>query len=195
MLEEEFDGIVLGGILFEKESVTDPQMTDSVGIKNENIGIPDLILRDIEMGLKNYRAAVTAIFQNPTPTVIRDLSIEGNIYKDGEDEVYKTASMSSEAKIAPNSTMDFVIDWGNQRLEEGSYEFIATAVAGEYKWDFQKNFTIEDKVARITNKEAVDIERDDTPCSIFAHRENTYQILLRFRLVVFFVPILIEGMK
>lgn len=177
MPNEAFDGIVLGGILFEKENDNQESEASGFGIENRYayvIGIqlresevvvtPELVLKDIKTGLENYRTAVTAIIQNPTARIISGLTLEGFITKiDDADSEFEKKALKEDIRLAPNSTMDFIIDWENEPLEEGIYEFSGRATTEEDEWLFEREFEIKNDEARLMNKEAVNIERDYTP--------------------------------
>ena len=51
--------------------------------------------------------------------------------------MFKTASIES-GQFAPNSTLEFVIDWENQYLELGDYLLKLTAIDGNQKWSWDE---------------------------------------------------------
>ena len=167
--EDPFEGYLLGGIHFEK--VVEEELTNE-GVQIQNryaylIGLqvtedeqqvePNLELTDIEPTLINYRTAVVAKLQNDQPTIINDVTISAEVFEVGGEEPIKTAVMEN-SQFAPNSTMDFVIDWENQYLEPGDYQLKLLATSGRYEWEWDESFSITDEQAQISD-EAVEIEQ------------------------------------
>lgn len=169
---EEYDGIILGGLHFEKVNDEGDQ-AQGVQIQNQYayvIGVqlsendhevePLLHLRSIEPKLVNYRTAVVANIQNSQPLILNNLSVHGVVYKKGETDVLHETKKKN-ISMAPNSNMNFVIDWENQKLEEGAYLLKMKAQLGEHQWEWEEEFTIE-KAEESLNEEAVELETDET---------------------------------
>lgn len=176
MPESEFDGMILGAMRFEKLPDKESGENNSggvsiqnkyayvIGIKlteNENRVKPDMILKQVKSGLENYKTATTAVLQNPTSSIIRNLKIHGQVLKKGSDEVLHKAEIEN-GSFAPNSTMDFIVDWEYKPLKAGDYVFRGTAEDGENTWNFEKEFSIAEEEAEAANEKAVEIERDYT---------------------------------
>lgn len=102
--EEEFDGIKLGGFKFQEAPSEDGDEDEESGagiqILNEyvyTIGLvihqndeeitPELEMTSLESEVENHRTAVRVNLQNPTPTIIRHLSIVAEIYDDNDELV------------------------------------------------------------------------------------------------------------
>lgn len=108
---------------------------------------------------KGYLYKYIAELQNDQPVIIGDVDIEAEIYKENKpDEVFKKASIES-GQFAPNSTMEFVIDWENQYLELGDYRLKLTASDGNQKWTWDEPFTITDEERKIS-EHAVELEKN-----------------------------------
>ena len=65
--------------------------------------------------------------------------------------------------MAPNSKMDVVIDWENRPLEPGTYQVAMSATLGDHEWNWKESFMIERAQARDINRDAVELEGEDTP--------------------------------
>ena len=63
--------------------------------------------------------------------------------------------------MAPNSSMDFAIDWENQKLEAGTYLLRIKAETGAINGSGKREFTIK-KTEESLNEEAVELETDET---------------------------------
>lgn len=171
MPNKDLEGFLLGGILIRKE-FEEENSQEGVQISNEYayvIGLqvtedeqvvsPHLNLKEIYPELVNYRMAIVAELQNDQPVIIGDVDIEAEVYKENKpDEVFKTASIDS-GQLAPNSTMEFVIDWENQYLEPGDYRLKMTATDGNQKWTWDEPFTITDEQGKIS-EDAVELEEN-----------------------------------
>lgn len=169
MPEQKFEGILLGGFHIHKK-VKESSMNQKVQIKNDYsyvIGIqlteteekvtPELKLNTVEPGLNNYRTTLFANLQNTTATMITDMTVTAEVYKEKSKEVlHKT--VKNNQSMAPNSNYNFPISWDNQSFQSGKYSLKLNAVdkAG-HKWSFNKNFEIKDNVKKY-NEEAVDVK-------------------------------------
>ena len=91
---EEFEGIILGGLHFEKELNTMEENKQGINIQNKYayvIGVqlsendeevlPDLQLTSIRSDLINHRTAGVITIQNQAAVLVKDLSIHDKIYK------------------------------------------------------------------------------------------------------------------
>lgn len=116
----------------------------------------NLNLTGIEPSLVNYRTAVVAKLQNDQPLILGNVDIEAKVYDADAQEAIKTATLEA-ANFAPNSTMDFVIDWENQYLEPGEYRLKMTASNNDDEWTWDEPFTITDEQAEISD-DAVELE-------------------------------------
>ena len=171
MPNKDLEGFLLGGILIRKE-FEEENSQEGVQISNEYayvIGLqvtedeqvvaPHLNLKEIYPELVNYRMTIVAELQNDQPVIIGDVDIEAEVYKENKpDEVFKTASIES-GQFAPNSTMEFVIDWENKYLEPGDYRLKMTATDGNQKWTWDEPFTITDEEGKIS-EDTVELEEN-----------------------------------
>lgn len=166
MPDDEQDGIILGGIYFHKNAEEDS--SEGVNIQNEYsyvVGVqlsendndvaPELDLTSVEPNLVNHRPVVKANIQNSQPAIVSDLSMQAEVYKKGEDEVLQEQK-ADEMKMAPNSNMDFNIDWDNKTLEPGDYTLKMTATDTDNDWAWEQDFTVEKEEAKQLEEESVD---------------------------------------
>lgn len=116
----------------------------------------NLNLTGIEPSLVNYQTAVVAKLQNDQPFILGNIDIEAEVYDANGQEAIKTATLEA-ANFAPNSSMDFVIDWENQYLEPGDYRLKLTASNDDEEWTWDEPFTITDDQAEISD-DAVELE-------------------------------------
>ena len=97
MPNEEFDGIILGGLHFEK-IMDEKEQAQGVQLQNQYayvIGVqlsendlevePSLHLISVEPKLVNYRTSVVANIQNRQPHLLNNLNVYGAVYKKRED--------------------------------------------------------------------------------------------------------------
>lgn len=171
--EEPFDGIKLGGLYFEKALETGTE-EEGVNIQNQyayTIGVqlsendteisPDLTLNSMVPDLVNYRTAVIANIQNKTSVIAENLTVNAEVFEG--DETTPIREVEQEGmRMAPNSTMPFIIHWNNERLEAGDYRLKMTVTDGEQEWEWQEMFQISEEDEMI-NEEAVElVTTDDT---------------------------------
>lgn len=194
MPERKFEGILLGGFHIHKKD-KEASTNQKVQIKNDYsyvIGLqlteteqkvtPELKLNTVEPGLDNYRTTLFANLQNITATMITDMTVTAEVYKEnGAEVLHKT--VKNNQSMAPNSNYDFPISWDNQAFQPGKYRLKLNAVDKVgHKWLFNKDFEIEDNVKKY-NEEAVNI-KDQT-------NKNDYVIYVLALVLIFTVGIII----
>lgn len=171
MPEAEYKGMILGGIYFEKRLGKDDtkkvQITNKmayvIGLKltesNTEV-VPNLQLKSVKPGLVNYHTAVIANIQNSAPVIVDHLSLKAKVYNSSGKEINQVDV--ENYRMAPNSNMDFVIDWKNQKLNPGKYTLKLYADTGKQNWNWEQAFEIPAKDAKSLNREAVDLIKDYT---------------------------------
>jgi len=191
--EESFPGVKLGGLRFEKVP-DDDEETEGVSIQNRYayvIGLQisenddevpsELNLQSVTPTLVNHRTAVVAEIQNSQPKLMNNVTIDAQVYEENSSEVIREVTQEN-INMAPNSTMDFVIDWENQPLEAGNYQLHLIATEGENEWEWQEEFVISDEDEAI-NEEAVEIESTSNFSTVY--------ILLLIGLIIVIVFLII----
>lgn len=176
MPKEEYQGTILGGIYFSEKDSNDAQKDKSKGSQIVNkyayvIGVkltesdtpvqPELRLNTVQAQQVNYRNVIAANIQNYKPTILKDLKIEGKVYKKGGSDVLYSESKEN-LRMAPNSNFDFGISLQNKPFKPGKYTFKGVAHSGDREWKFEKDFEIKGKESSKFNKEAVSLEKDYT---------------------------------
>ncbi|MDT2604598.1 DUF916 and DUF3324 domain-containing protein [Enterococcus dongliensis] len=168
MPDENFKGIILGGIHVEKKDAASKKL-EGTGIRNKYayvIGVklqnsmdkidPDLKMLTVKPGLQNSYTTIFAKLQNPTATIMNKLAVNAKITKKGSKEVlYETKSNS--LSVAPNTNFNYPIDLKKQKIQPGEYTVTIDATKTEtgQKWHLAKNFTIQSDAVKKINKEAI----------------------------------------
>ncbi|MEH7401997.1 DUF916 and DUF3324 domain-containing protein [Gottfriedia acidiceleris] len=173
MPKDEYDGVILGAAHFKKkiEETEKSSKSESINIKNEYayvVGIklsentkevePDLHLLDIKPKLVNYRTAIAATIQNSESSIVKDMSIDAQIFKKGSNKVLYS-SKKAEMSMAPNSKFDYAIDLNNNPIEPGTYRLKMKAISGTQVWEWDELFTIGKEATDLNNK-AVEIKNN-----------------------------------
>jgi len=193
VLEEEFDGIKLGGFHFIK-ALSEEEMENAGTIQNQYAYViaiqlsqnddevmPNLNFINVKPGLVNHRTAIITEIQNDQPILMGDLAIEAQVYRENENEPLGEAQLS-DAMMAPNSTMEFVMDWNNRRLEVGKYRLEMIADDGQESWEWQEAFEISEESEEL-NEEAVVLEAEEN--------NNWLYIINIITLILFIIVLLI----
>lgn len=175
LTKEKFDGVLLGGLYFTEKTEKKPKKqvkqvenhyAYAIGVvltqakENKNLA-PNLILHEVKATQRNYRNVVQANIQNNKPAIIPSLEIKGNVKQAGKSDILYTSTQKN-LRMAPNSNFNYTIPTDNKALKKGKYVFVGTATDGKRTWKFHKNFTITGDEASSYNKQAVEIERDNT---------------------------------
>ncbi|KMP14916.1 DUF916 and DUF3324 domain-containing protein [Bacillus paranthracis] len=176
MPEEEFDGILLGGISLQEKEKKDnkPQQKKNVSIENrysyvvglvlnenDNEVEPHLTLNDVAPGQMNARNVINANIQNTKPMLVNQLSIDAKISRKGSSEVLYHSEKKG-MQMAPNSNFNYPIQLEGQPLEAGEYRATITAESKGKTWTWTKDFVIKADTAKKYNKSDVSIKKDYT---------------------------------
>ena len=173
MPKDVYKGVMLGGLYFT-EKVSDKTDKDTkqsqvvnryayvIGVQlteSEESVSPELNLNGVKATQINYRNAFTANIQNDKAAIVKELAIDGAIYKKGSNEPIYSESRKG-LKMAPNSNFDYVIGLGDKPFKPGKYIFKGTAKSEGKQWQFEKRFEIEGKAAKKLNEDSVSISKD-----------------------------------
>ncbi|MFB7141675.1 DUF916 and DUF3324 domain-containing protein [Gottfriedia sp. NPDC056225] len=174
MPNDEYNGVIVGAVHFKKkaEEAKTVSADKSIQIKNEYayvVGIkltentkevnPDLHLLEIKPKLVNYHTSIAATIQNSEASIVKDMSIDAKIYKEGSNKIVYS-SKKAEMSMAPNSNFDYAIDLNNNPIEPGTYRLKMKAIIGTQVWEWDELFTI-GKEAKELNNKAVEIEQNN----------------------------------
>ncbi|KOS63085.1 DUF916 and DUF3324 domain-containing protein [Lysinibacillus agricola] len=172
MPEEQFDGILAGGItLEEKESASKKEETNK-GLSIENkyayvVGITlqetdeiveqDLQLHEVEAGQLNARNVINATLQNPTATYLNRFEVDAEVTEKGKTEVLYQ-SKKQDMQVAPNSSFEYPIPLDGEKFKSGEYTLHMKAKSSKESWEFEKDFTIKAEEVKQFNATDVSIE-------------------------------------
>lgn len=173
MPEEEFDGILAGGITLEEKkakSKNTKETTKGLSIENKYayvVGITlqetdetvkqDLQLHDVKAGQVNARNVINATLQNPTATYLNRFEVDAEVTKKGKTEVlYK--SEKQDMQMAPNSNFEYPISLNGEKFKSGNYTLYVKAKSSKESWEFEKDFTIKGEEVKKFNATDVSIE-------------------------------------
>ena len=175
MPKNEYTGTILGGVYFTEKTSAETNKTQKgsqivnryayvIGVKlteNDQVVNPALKLNSVKADQVNYRNVVTANIQNTESAILTDLSIKGQIYRQGQKEVLYQATRKN-LRMAPNSNFDYGISLNNKAFKPGKYTFKGVAKSKDKTWRFEKDFEIKGETASKYNKKAVSLEKDNT---------------------------------
>jgi len=158
MPEEEYEGVLAGGITFQlagdeeiesKDNDTDLAVRNTysyvIGIvlrESEKEVQPELILNDVSYGESEGAYILSANIQNIMPAYVNDLEIEARITRKGTKGTLYQVSKES-MKMAPNSNFDFFVDLNGNSLNDGEFTLYITAKTADKEWNWEKDFTID----------------------------------------------------
>lgn len=172
MPKEPFSGVILGGItataVADDEQAEETQgvslkntITYVVALKlteNNDETTPDFDLTAITPGLVNHRTALAVTLSNKAPRIVKGMAVHAQVYRKGSDTVLHELILD-EAEMAPLSTGDFVIDWENEKLQQGTYRLRMTADYEGRTWEWDEEFILGLEANNLNDK-AVGIEKD-----------------------------------
>ncbi|MCD2256953.1 DUF916 and DUF3324 domain-containing protein [Agrilactobacillus fermenti] len=113
---------------------------------------PDIKLGTIKPGINSGDPAVLVQTRNVKPKYLRTMDVKAKITKKGESKVLHRQNQKN-VSMAPNSTFNYAIGWGKNRIEPGQYHLSWTGQSqGVKTWHFERDFTISnDQASRINN--------------------------------------------
>lgn len=162
--KESYSGVKMGALVFELESEKGKEIVGNkfayrVGLITAETGddfrdAKTLKLIDVKSTIDRGKKLVLATLQNPEPKILSGLQINAEITEKGKQEVVKRKKIESYS-LAPNSHVDFAIDWGTTNIKAGTYIFKMDASNSFNDWKFEKEFTISKEQAKKMNEESV----------------------------------------
>ena len=139
---------------------------------------PNLTLHEVKPDQINARNVILANVQNDQKTYINQVVIETKITKKGHSKVLYREEKEA-LQIAPNTNFSFPTALNGQPLTPGEYHLTMTVLGNENEngkfsrkngnttinytnqWVFEKDFTIDGKVAKELNTTDVTIKKDN----------------------------------
>lgn len=169
--KSDWPGDILGGIRFTKETDKKTKETITheyaytVGLllnsKDGKSEDNELALHSVKANQRNLRNFIEANIQNSAAAMIKEMSIEANIFKEGtRDSIYHYTV--SDMRMAPNSNFDFGIPTGDVPLQSGVYKLTMHVNADGKTYDFTKTFELSAREVRQLNASAVNLPSNST---------------------------------
>lgn len=179
---EDFEGLIAGGITFRKQELEEE---GNVGMMIRNrvayviamtlqtdeeiTAMPDFTVNDARAGHLNARNVIFVNVQNTQATFVTWVSLNARVYRRGETAWHwNEVTPPRVMMFAPNSNMDFPIRLDGQPVEAGEYTACVTVTSEAFEedmvWeDLCVDFTITSEEAEELNRGDVEIpELDNT---------------------------------
>lgn len=170
--EEEFEGLVAGGITLkekeEGEATTNRQEKEKQGlaIENKYAYVVAAILREadelpkkslelvnVEADQVNARNVINAELKNPQARYLNNLQVATTVKKKNSNEVLYSTTKDN-MQMAPNTSFQFPTTLGGKKLEAGEYILELKARSGDDSWSFKKDFHVTaDKAEKLNSKD------------------------------------------
>lgn len=173
MPETSFDGILLGGIKFEKQEKEEAVKKGSGSVVNNKFAYaygmvlretdassnPEVKLNKVYAGASNYKNTIFVNYSNVQPEILNDVSVEVQITKKGNSNVLYE-SKTTKMRMAPNSQMDYPVSMNGERMVSGNYTAKVLFVSGDYSEEWEKDFEITQKQADQFNERDVGLTQE-----------------------------------
>ncbi|PZL72156.1 hypothetical protein CI088_11145 [Enterococcus plantarum] len=158
MPEEQFDGMILGGIkVVSSENGIEAQESNNnqkqskktyiVAVKLTETDTPvvaKLNLVEVNYLKESNQNSIKATIQNDQAINLEDIDFTAEVYKKNSDKVF-TKTKVNGYRMAPNSTFTFIINDEKQEFQTGKYQIDLTAKSKatnqEWKWDKELEIT------------------------------------------------------
>ncbi|ALS02554.1 hypothetical protein ATZ33_14555 [Enterococcus silesiacus] len=166
MPEDDFSGVLSGGIIFTSENKAKSQATNADVAINNQFGYvialvlhgnkevsPDLQLAKVNLGQINNRNTVFAQLANPKAAYLNRLNVTVKIRKESTDKIlYETKK--SDLQMAPNSIFNYPVSLQETEFKPGKYRLAVHAESKGKIWDFEEGFEIKGTEAKKLNEQA-----------------------------------------
>ena len=152
MPKEEFDGIVLGGLIFKEDTEDQISSQKSLSInnvlsyalavklsENDNFENIHLNLTGVKAQVVDYEPVITHYIQNDAAALSTKMKLNISVSDIDTGKVVST-SENDNVSIAPNSVMPYSLKLKNAALEEGNY---ISRLSVTYKDNKGKDETVE----------------------------------------------------
>lgn len=175
--DEPFEGLILGAIRVTSADAKAKETEEtkkgfnisnnfaySVAIQlRESDDLPksELAIKKVFASQIAGRNTVKINLQNPTATIIDNVSYEATVTKKGDSTPLHETKVKGY-RVAPNTNYNIPISWENQPFTAGTYiaKVKAKSEDTEQEWTFDQEFVISAKEAKELNEQAVDLEKD-----------------------------------
>ncbi|MHC5227095.1 DUF916 and DUF3324 domain-containing protein [Enterococcus sp. LJL99] len=161
MPDKTFKGIVAGAIYMIEEpkeqvegsirNILSREIAIVIRTEKEDVE-PELVFKEIKAIQSNKRNALEILMENTAATYIKKVNVTYEIhYK--EKEFLKGEKVN--LKIAPNSELPLTIPLDGKAFNAGDYSSIIKVTSGEYSWEEELPFTVDQSEATSLNKSDV----------------------------------------
>jgi hypothetical protein len=160
---ENYEGVKMGALVFELDDsegkgAVSNKFAYRVGIITSENGddyrdSKTLNLLEAKSTLLRGKKVVLSTLQNNEPKILSNLEINAEVKEKGSNKVLKKKKVN-DYSLAPNSHLDFEIDWGTAAVKAGTYTLVMNANNGYSEWAFEKEFTITGEQAKKMNEES-----------------------------------------
>ncbi|MDA9470555.1 DUF916 and DUF3324 domain-containing protein [Enterococcus sp. 5H] len=173
MPEEEYNGMILGGLYFKEQGKKETELSDQKGMGVRNVfsyvvGVkltetdltfqPDLKLLEARGGQVNYHNAFEAQLQNPEAVEMNDLTVTAQVMKQGSSTILYEETREG-LRMAPNSNFYYPVPLNGGAFQSGTYDMLVKAHTPEQEWELKTSFEITADQAKQINEASVeDIE-------------------------------------
>lgn len=167
-----WSGILLGAIHVSKLDTT-TRVAYNIGLqlrstKNLPAQTAQLQFNGVSTKIRATGDTVSALIENPAPRIQNGLGLQAKVYrmKTGQKVMHRELS---QATLAPNSVMSFIINKTSKQLASGKYKLIVDAKNGTQNWHFTKQFTVIEPVIKSkTTTSASPQKLHNVPTSLIA---------------------------
>ncbi|MFD1671395.1 WxL protein host-binding domain-containing protein [Agrilactobacillus yilanensis] len=152
--KEPIKGTILGSVHVKRLNKSDTSkqmmalnnkfsMTIPVIFKGEMADtlLPELHLTKVQLQAVGGLPQLTATVHNSQPVMFGEIYLTTKLFKKGQDTPILT-QRDKNLKMAPNSTMNYIMTTNNKTLAPGRYTLKMTVVSGAETFHLQKSFTI-----------------------------------------------------
>lgn len=157
--EDQFDGIVAGGLVFnlhneedeEKQNQIESKISYTIGVvlsQNENKVVEKLDFDNVNVERIDFRNYIQATIQNNQPMIMDNVSLLADVKKKGEAN-FLYSKEKTNVRLAPNSNFTLQLDTtGNKAIEAGTYVLHMTATYEDKEWTWIEEFEVTDSTVQ-----------------------------------------------
>lgn len=178
MPEEEFDGVLAGGITLKQVAEEDEEEKDEddsgqMTIQNKYAYVVGVVLRENDVKITpqlelekvfpnqvNARNVISSTIRNIEPMYMNRVEVDAEITAKGSDDIlYST--YQTDMQMAPNSNFDFPLYLEGAKMQAGEYTMHMTVRSMGEEWNWEQDFTITSEEAKRFNEADVTIPEED----------------------------------
>lgn len=185
MPEAEYDGVVLGSLVFTRQPQAAGENSEGVtlqnafsyviGVKlseNDNQVLPDFELDSVAAETVNYQPAMVHHIRNKNAAIAKGISLHAVIR--GADGRPVAEAEQKNVDMAPNSVMPWALTPGagvednppSTALQPGAYSTLVTLEYGGKTWTFEQTFTATKEEADTVNSQSIGSESPEGPNTV-----------------------------